>query len=248
MNKSLIRNWRIYSPKLWYLDDVRRHPELVALDGSVIPLKDAGDLPIYYPGTKLLNDKVSKFTSHGFENNDIILSVSKFWGLYAASALCDEELSIDNIAKAANQWLTGTNDVHSTDTITITFKHDPQVITEYWIIPAFGTSESILEKRPAPKKWKLLGSNDKENWVTLNEHRERISHWEPASGRSFKVKNDTAYKYIRLTITEWHPSKQILYTGLRRLWIFGRPADSFILPNIQSPSEEFVYVVPRYTS
>ena len=248
MNKSLIRNWKICSPKLWYLDDVRKHPELVALDGSVIPLKDAGDLPIYYPGTKLLNDKVSKFTPHGFENDDIILSVSKFWGLYAASALCDEELSIDNIAKAANQWLTGTNDTHSTDTVTITFKHDPQVITEYWIIPAFGTSESILEKRPAPKKWKLLGSNDKENWVTLNEHRERINHWEPASGRSFKVKNDTAYKYIRLTITEWHATSKILYTGLRRLWIFGRPADSFILPNIQSPSEEFVYVVPRYTS
>lgn len=87
MNKSSIRNWKICSPKLWYLDDVRKHPELVALDGSVIPLKDAGDLPIYYPGTKLLNDKVSKFTPHGFENNDIILSVSKFWGLYAALQL-----------------------------------------------------------------------------------------------------------------------------------------------------------------
>ena len=235
----------IYSPKLWYRDDLARHPELVALDGETIPLKEAGDLPSYYPGSKVLNDKVTKFTPHGFENQDIILSVSKFQGLYAASALCDDVISIDNITKVGNQWLTGINDSDSEDAVTISFKNDPYVVTEYWIIPAFGTSENVLEERPSPKQWKLEGSNDKTHWVILDEHREEPKLWEPAKGRAFKVYDNKSYHHVRLTISKWHPTEEKLYTGLRRFWLFGRPNNSFILPNIPSPSEEFAYVVPR---
>lgn len=246
MSISITRNWNPHNPRLWYADDLRNHPELIALDGSTIPLDKAGTLPKYYPGSTLLNDEVTKFTPQGFENDAIILSASKWQGLYVASALCDSELSVENITKVANQWLTGTNDIHSTDSITITFKHDPQIVTEYWVIPAFGTTESILEPRPAPKKWQLLGSNDKENWEVVDSHKERINHWQAPSGRSFRVKSNTAYKYLRLTISDWFVTKEKLYTGLRRLWLFGRPADSFVLPNVPSNSDEFVYVVPRY--
>ena len=63
MSISITRDWNPHNPRLWYADDLRNYPELIALDGSTIPLDEAGILPKYYPGSTLLNDEVTKFTS-----------------------------------------------------------------------------------------------------------------------------------------------------------------------------------------
>lgn len=236
----------IANPQLWYRNDLKNHPELIALDGQTINIHKAHTLAEVYPGTALLNEKVTKLTSKGFINANITLSVDFFQGLYLPAALCGDELSIDNIMKVSDQWLTGSSKLDKEHHVTISFNHTPHLVTEYWVIPAFGTVDQIDAKRPTPKTWTLEGSNDGVNWDIIDQHNEKKNHWQPFKGRSFKVKTNTEYAKIKLSISAWHPGTddELFYTGLRRFWLFGRPKDSFILPKLDTPSDDFVWVVP----
>lgn len=236
-------NWNPANPRLWYRDDLPNHPELIALEGGVIPYKDAALLSKVYSGSVLLTDKVTNIKGNTFINKQVSLSVDVFDGLYPPSHLFGNPLSIDNICKVTEQWLTGDTDVHKMHTVSIELT-EPAVITEYWMIAAIGTSTYIDKLHPTPKEWVLLGSDDNENFVSIDEHILDSSIWKPWQISTFKTNTTKAYKYYTLLISEWFSSEILLPTGLKRLWLFGRPENKFILPEIDCPNDSFVWVVP----
>ena len=72
--------------------------------------------------------------------------------------------------------------------------------------------------------------------------------WAPITISTFHAaKTRSAWTYIRLVITKWNPGDEHggeQYVGLRRLWIFGRPARKWIAPDLPSSDPAFVWVVP----
>ncbi len=246
MNKMPRDNLNPANPKLWYRDDLVNHPELVPLEGGTIPYADAKLLTKIYSGATLLTDKITKIRDTVFLNGDLTLRVDTFDGLYAPYYLFEDPISTENIAKVAEQWLTGDTDIDNIHTVTITL-NEPKVISEYWMIAAVGTSEYIDKLHPTPKSWKLLGSNDNKHFSIIDEQQlTDPTCWQSWHICPFRVSDEsnTAYTQIILLITEWFPSDEPLSTGLKRLWLFGRPKDLFVLPDIPCPNESFVWVVP----
>jgi len=239
--------WLISNPRLWYLDDIANHPELVLLDGSEISNDRAEFLSAVYPGTKLLTNKLTTLDSSGSSNNEITLTVDQFSGVYLASNLCNDELDITNFAQVGDQWLTGNSDLNTGHTVTIAFKGNFSYRpTQYWVIPAAGVAESPLRARPTPQAWTFEGSNDGTNWDILDQHTdESADSWSPLTTRFFSLSTPNDYTHLRLVITKWNAGYDAdMYTGLRRLWVFGRKKDVFTLPNLESPNPDFGWVVP----
>lgn len=244
MYENVSLNWSVANPRLWYRDDLVNHPELIPLEGQSIPISDAELLSTVYTGSVLLTDKITKMKDTSFVNDSISMSVDVFDGLYTPSHLFGDPISLDNIAKVSEQWLTGDPDTSSIHSVAITFK-EPTVITEYWMIAAVGTAEIIDQLHPAPCEWVLLGSNDGTNFETIEEYKLTGDNpWKPWEIKVFKVHNTTAYKHITIFIHEWFKSEVPLSTGLKRLWVFGRPEDQFILPELTAPNDSFAWVVP----
>ena len=237
--------WHRGNPKLWYRDDLVNHPELIPLEGQEIDLTDSS-LRDIYPGTILLTTPILRLSEGGFCNENCLLNVSSSTALCPPSALFGEELTVDNFSQITDQWWTNDTDLTTKQTITIEFTNTPYLPSEYWMIPAAGDSNHILQVRPTPKSWKLQGSYDGKKWFGL-DHVENYTDWEVLQIRAFKIK--TRYKKpfakLRLIITEWNPGEEDdLCTGLRRFWVFGNTG-KYVLPNIPSPDPAFVYVVPK---
>ena len=96
------------------------------------------------------------------------------------------------------------------------------------MIPAAGDGENVLRRRPTPRDWVLQGSNDKVRWSTLHDVKD-YEDWAPITISTFHAaKTRSAWQYV----------------GLRRLWIFGRPARKWIAPDLPSSDPAFVWVVP----
>lgn len=240
--------WLMSNPRLWYVNDLPNHPELVVLDGSEITDDQAEFLSQVYPGTKILTEPLSNLTSNGFENDAVILSVDSFKGDFLGSRLFEEEITIDNLMKLVDQWLTNSSDITQEHSATITFKggHSYRP-TEYWVCPAAGTASELVKKRPTPKNWVFEGSNDQgASWTELDSHSdEPASNWNPLTMRFFSVNTLDSFSMLRLRITEWNEGDDVsLETGLRRFWVFGRKKNVFALPNIESPHADFAWVVP----
>lgn len=236
-------------PQLMYRDALAHRPDLIALEGGTVNLRSVPELAKVYSGSKLLNTPVKKFTNKGFENADYILSTSAAQGMYLPSTLSGSEITLSNVTQTIDQWLTGSKRCSISQTVTITFKRDERYVpTSYWIIPAAGVPENAGILRPTPKIWTLSGLNEKGEWVVLDKHDEKINKWEPWRIRCFNIakSKQKAVSSVKLEIKLWHPSAEPLYTGLRRFWLFGRPKNQFILPNIPSPSDEFVYVASHH--
>ena len=53
----------------------------------------------------------------------------------------------------------------------------------------------------APKNWTFLGSNDKENWTTLDT-RENVTDWQNPDMRTFSFSNIAAFRYYKLSVAE----------------------------------------------
>ena len=241
--------WLISNPKLWYLDDLVNHPELVALDGSEISDDKAEYISRVYPGTKLLTTEPRNLTANGFENDDLILSVSSFSGDFIGSRLFGDQITFESLLKNTDQWLSASSDVSQEQNATIAFKggHTYRV-TDYWVCPAAGTATELIKQRPTPKDWVLEGSNDNgTTWTTLDSHvNEPAANWEPLSTRQFTCTNMDSFAMLRLRITAWNAGAATdLQTGLRRFWVFGRKKDVFALPELASPHPDFVYVIPQ---
>lgn len=240
--------WLISNPRLWYLDDLVNHPELLALDGSEISDDKAEFISQIYPGTKLLTTEPKTLTANGFENDDLILSVSSFTGDYVGSRLFGDEITFEMISRISDQWLSSSSDITQEQIIDIAFKggHSYRV-TEYWLCPAAGTATELFKRRPTPKDWVLEGSTDNVAWVTLDTHtNEPALNWNPITTRVFTCADMGSYAFVRLRVTAWNDGdSNELQTGLRRLWIFGRKKDVFALPNLEPPHPDFVYVIPQ---
>lgn len=238
--------WYRGNPRLWYRDDLVNHPELIPLEGQNVKLPRNSTLGRIYPGVKLLTTPIKKLGANGFENDDLVMSASNSLGLYPGSTLLNEELTIDNFYHISDQWWANTSDLDSVQTIEIEFTNTSYTPTEYWIIPANGTSDAPMAKRPTPNTWILEGSNDKESWTKLHEVK-NFDKWNVCQIETFKRSrpNSKTYKYLRLVISKWnageYPSMEV---GLRRFWVFGKENRNWIAPNIPSPDPAFVYVVP----
>ena len=241
--------WLIGNPRLWYLDDLVNHPELLALDGSEISDDKAEFISQIYPGTKLLTTEPKTLTANGFENDDLTLSVSSFTGDYIGSRLFGDEITFEMISRISDQWLSSSSDITQEQEVIVAFKggHTYRV-TEYWMCPAAGTAAELFKRRPTPKDWILEGSADGgTTWVALDTHtNEPAINWNPITTRVFPCSEMNSYASIRLRVTAWNAGDSAdLQTGLRRLWIFGRKKDVFALPNLESPHPDFVYVIPQ---
>jgi hypothetical protein len=234
----------VASPRLWYRDDLANHPELIPLEGQTIDYKFAGRLPTVYTGSVLLSTPLTKLSNGYFVNDTIGMKVDKFDGLYSPTALFNEPMSTENISHVADQWLTGDANTSAIHTVQVKFA-EPQVLTEYWMMAAIGTKDIIDAERPSPRHWLVYGSDDNEQWDIICEQSEDADNWGYWNLRTYKIHHARAYKYIKIVITAWYAvENKTLSTGLKRLYLFGRPADKFILPNIQSPDDAFVWVVP----
>lgn len=239
--------WFTSNPRLWWKEDLVNHPELVMLDGQDIPYDKATDLLKVYPNGELLTKPLEKHTSLGFENADVILKVSVANGMYPAFNLFGEEITADNFNKITEQWLSGSTDLNRPIDIDIRFKHKEYMITEYWLLPASGVADNAFILHPTPNSWTLKGVVGN-RWYTIDK-RSKVEDWEAFNVKDYKVTNPRVCSYLRLTITKWNPGeieKEDFYTGLKRLWIFGREKNKFTLPKLQSPDENFVWVVPYH--
>lgn len=237
--------WDIYNPRLWYRDDLKNHPELIPLEGQTVDYETVGNLAKAYNGSVLLSTQLTKLQGDYFTNGSISLKVNKFDGLYVPTSLFGDTMSVNNISHTTDQWLTGDPNVNSMHTVTIKFDK-PTLLTEYWMIAAIGTATIIDKERPSPKHWLVYGSNDSERWDVLDERDESADNWGYWHINSYNPNSVKAYRYIKIVISAWHPTEDsTLSTGLKRLYLFGRPSDKFTLPNIPSPNDSFVWVVPN---
>jgi hypothetical protein len=240
--------WFRGNPRLWYRDDLINHPELIPLEGQEVTIERGNTFHKVYPGAKLLTEEVSVMKTHGFENQDLVLSYSPFKGLYNVGNIFGEALTTDNLFKVADQWLMPETSLSTEASVEINFKHKKHIPVEYWIIPAFGTSDNPIVNRPTPRSWKLMCSNDGEKWTTAHTVK-NYDKWDSINIQQFKVTKyiRTPYSYMKLVITEWNPGEEPnLEVGLRRFWLFGRPDKNiWLAPNLPSPDPAFVYVIPR---
>ena len=238
--------WDISNPRLWYRDDLVNHPELIPLEGQTIDISKIGKINKVYPGSVLLTEKITKLHNSVFTNDKINVNVDTYKGLYTPSGLFEETISISNIAHVSEQWLTGDSDITKQHFISIELD-EPALLTEYWMIAAIGTKDRIDAKYPTPKQWIVYGSKDNDKWDVIDRHNEIQNNWESWKINNYKVTCDTDYKYYKFIFTEWHPTedKDAISTGLKRLYVFGRPIDQFIVPNIPSPDDSFVWVIPN---
>ena len=237
-------NWDIANPRLWYRDDLINHPELIPLEGQTVDYKSVANLAHVYTGSTLLSTPLTKLSGDYFVNDEIGLKVNKFEGLYSPTSLFGELISTENISHIADQWLTGDSNTNVVHTIQIRFA-EPKILTEYWMIAAIGTKDIVDEERPSPRHWIIYGSNDDNRWDIICEQSEKAENWGFWNLNSYRIYKNKAYKYVKIVITAWHAvDNKSLSTGLKRLYLFGRPEDKFTLPNIPSPDDAFVWVVP----
>lgn len=241
--------WLMTNPRLFYKEDLKNHPELVALDGSEIPLEKAQHLCKVYYGTKDLlgSDKPVRLTSSGYENDVVTLTVSNSTSNYFGGTILRGPLRPHDFMLASDQWLSTSTDIETEQYAEVSFRGKQHRIVEYGMIPAIGTSTELAKKRPTPKSWILEGcirtNTASPVWETIHEVNDHPDDWEPFMAELFQAEAKADYDTVRLTIRKWHEGNG-LNVGLKRLFIFGRENNKFALPNIPSPSPEFVYVVP----
>jgi hypothetical protein len=238
--------WDLGNPRLWYRDDLVNHPELMPLEGQTIDISKVGSINKVYPGSVLLTEKITRLHDNVFTNGRINVNVDMYKGLYTPSGLFEEPISISIIAHVSEQWLTGDNDITKQHFISIEL-NDPVLLTEYWMIAAIGTKDRIDAKYPTPKQWIVYGSKDNDKWDIVDKRNELSDNWKSWKINSYKVTCNTDYKYYKFVFTEWHPTEDedAISTGLKRLYVFGRPINQFILPDIPSPDDSFVWVITK---
>lgn len=241
-----VSNWSMANPRLWYRDDLVNHPELIPLEGQTIDIEAASNIRRIYPGSVLLTEPLSTMRDGIFRNNTMEVKVDRYDGLYLPTGLFDEPLSIENISHVTEQWLTGDNDTNSTHSITIKLA-EPTIMTEYWMMAAVGTKDRIDARHPTPNRWLVFGSIDAENWELVDSNTTFDDSWKCWQFNTYSVKCEKVYVYFKFTFVAWNPTEdnEAASTGLKRLYVFGRPKNKFIVPSIPSPDDAFVWVVPN---
>lgn len=263
--------WRMGNPRLWYRDDLVNHPGLIPLDGTAeLNEKQAAMLSKIYPGSMCMLDGTDNFSLKSADPNDpsvepgwnserAVVNFSSSFSIYYPTAIFGGEVNFSNFMEITDQWLVNSKSLDTEIEVTVHFKYDIKFQpTEYWIMPAAGTSQSVVIKRPTPKSWTFKASNNGVDWVTLDHvsNDPSADEWNPNTVRTFSVSENNVdsneepilYSYFKLTIHSWHAGAQEngedLEVGIRRFWMFGRKQGVFELPVIESPHDAFVWVIP----
>lgn len=241
-----VNSWDITNPRLWYRDDLVNHPELIPLEGQTINIEEASGISKVYPGSVLITEPITTLRDGVFKNNTMEVRVDRYDGLYLPIGLFDEPLSIENISHVTEQWLTGDSDINKVHYITITMD-EPVMLTEYWMMAAVGTKDRIDARHPTPNRWLILGSIDAENWELVDSRTALDDSWKCWQFNTYSVKCEKEYTHFKFAFIAWNPTEdnEASSTGLKRLYAFGRPKNKFIVPNIPSPDDAFVWVIPN---
>ena len=239
--------WMMCNPQLWYYPDVKNHPELIVLNGQELDEESAKNISKYYYGNRTLTEPV-EFRGGSFENTEVVLTVSTYTGLNTPDKLFGPDVDITNGFNFDDQWLTGDGDLQAEQKVEITFKGSIKYLPKaYRMVPASGTPLAEVRKAPSPKNWVVEGLVG-EDWVELDK-RENITEWTLLTPVDFDIKTEQLVTAMRLRITEWNAGATVengtLATGLRRFYVFGRKEGKFSVPDIKSPDEEFVWVIPK---
>ena len=242
--------WFVGNPRLWWKDDLKNHPELVALDGSYIDGKLAKNLRKVYPYGELITSKTDKFTAKGFENKDIIITSKTSSALFPLSNVLNGEITENNFDHVADQFLSAEIGLDSVVCIDVTFKHIKHMITEYWMMPASGIATDPFVLRTTPNSWELRGWMEGKDdftpgrWYTM-DRRTNVTDWTALQLQDFIVKNPRYCDRVVLRIYKWYDCAiDDKKNGLKRFWIFGSEKHKFKLPELKSPDDNFVWVVP----
>lgn len=241
--------WLMANARLWYANDVSNHPELVVLNGQELSEEDAEKLSGVYYGNRLLTNPVT-LNDTSFENDEITLTVTSFATFTTPDKLFGDEVTIENGFNFQDQWLSNNSDLDSEMTVTVAFK-SPSVSYRpmtYYVIPASGTPTAEITKAPTPNTWYFEGKTSADSdWEIIDSHTGETA-WQVLNANEYNVDTEKQFVAFRLRITKWNAGAEnsgTLSTGLRRFWIFGRKNGYFSVPNIESPSDEFVWVVPK---
>jgi hypothetical protein len=102
----------------------------------------------------------------------------------------------------------------------------PYACAGYVIIAAKyqGDGEETEQRFPymAPRKWKVLGSNDKSTWVLLDQRRAE-ANWQASETREYYFSNDRKFRYYRLQIEANNGDRKTLAVGTWQLYLKDRP-------------------------
>ena len=124
------------------------------------------------------------------------------------------------------------------------------MITEYWMMPASGIATDPFVLRTTPNSWELRGWMEGKDdftpgrWYTM-DRRTNVTDWTALQLQDFKVKNPRYCDRVVLRIYKWNDCAiDDKKNGLKRFWIFGSEKHKFKLPELKSPDDNFVWVVP----
>lgn len=246
--------WLMSNPQLWYIGDLPNHPELIPLDGKILPEGSYGQLDEMYDGETVFTTFPDKYDGK-YYNEDLRLSASNFVPQGYLCNLFGPPLTIDDISKAHDQWLTSSSDVSAEQYFVVELTNGKAYRPGCYVMyPAAGTPLNPLLVRPTPKHWVVEGvaeDSEEDVWELLDEHAD-VTDWYVFSAKTYRIEDvQKCYRKFRVTIKEWNPGEEVpgapLCTGLRRFWFTGRHGGMFSLPNIPSPHPDFVWVVPRDT-
>ncbi len=243
--------WFRSCPRLWNKNDLVNHPELIPCDGRMVDTEIAVFLEDVYSGTTIgtiateNSNLGSNYSTDAYLVGDEIGDPDSYKVFKDTDGLLTldhtDQLLLDNPINSATQeviffW---------------SFSDDVMKPTEYSIVSNLGlSSDSVVI---GPKSWVLEGyQEDGTEWEELHSS-STDAVWTSSMRRGITLEGDitnTYYRQFRLRVTEWFIdpfNNSILFpahVGLRRFYITGKLFNKFKMPNIPSPSSEFVYVVP----
>lgn len=242
--------WFRSCPRLWSKKDLINHPELIPCDGRFIDPEVAVFLEDIYSGTTI----GTIVTENNNTGSNYLVSAyvtgNESPDAYSYKVFQNTENLI--VLDPTDQLILTNPITSSTQEVVFTweFTHDVMKPTEYSIISSIGNTPSSIVI--GPKSWILEGcQEDSTEWEVLHSA-STSSVWTSSMQRDFSLDGDvtnTYYQKFRLRVLEWFNSVDNtipfpVNVGLRRLYITGKFFNKFKMPNIPSPSSEFVYVVP----
>lgn len=238
--------WLMSNPKLWYREDLQNHPELISLEGQTISDEEATKLSTVYESSTILNSEVNTLTSDGFVNDKFRIRADEFDLTHSPAALSKTTLTTEDIVKVTDQWLVSNKSTNAEHWVEYSFTSPlGYILSEYWLMPAAGTAEELAKPRPTPKSWKVEALPvDSDIWEVIDTQ-SNIDDWTFLTYNVFNISSAKPYSKVKITITAWNDVGTNLEPGLRRLYVYGRSAGGFKLPDIPAPSADFVWVVPR---
>ncbi|WP_235885497.1 discoidin domain-containing protein [Paenibacillus cymbidii] len=165
------------------------HPEIIDTNGGITPPPAAADVDVVFTVTRIFDGTTA-------DTSPIAVSVPQASSIFVGAIITATGESPSNEGKekafdgdTGTKWYTGS----STGWIQIQFKW-AYVFSKYSI-----TSANDMPDRN-PKNWTLQGSNDGEDWTTLDTRSDQsfASYYQK---NTYTFNNNKPYRYYRLEVT-----------------------------------------------